>query len=133
MGGPGSGQAQPWQSKPSTWLSLRSVRAVRLTPICSTARFMATATAVAPAAALGARGITVNTLAPGLTSTDLNAGLRENQGLVRTFEGITAMGRLGTVEDIAGAASVLASPEAGWITGQYVEASGGLGLVMPGV
>ena len=44
--GSGSGQAQPWQSKPSTWLSLSSDWAVRITPICSIERFMLTATAV---------------------------------------------------------------------------------------
>ncbi len=48
--GEGSGQAHPWQSKPSTWLSLRSVRLARRTPICSMARFIATTTAVGPAA-----------------------------------------------------------------------------------
>ncbi len=49
--GSGSGQAQPWQSKPSTWLSLSSVRAVRVTPMLSMARFMEIATASMPAAA----------------------------------------------------------------------------------
>ena len=49
--GSGSGQAQPWQSKPSAWLSLSRVCAVRIGPICSIARFIATATAVSPAAA----------------------------------------------------------------------------------
>ena len=44
---------------------------------------------------------------------------------------MTALGRIGRVEDIADAAALLASPDAGWITGQYVEASGGLGLVVP--
>ena len=48
--GEGSGQAQPWQSKPSTWLSLSRAFVARRTPICSIARFMVTATAVGPAA-----------------------------------------------------------------------------------
>ena len=48
--GSGSGQAQPWQSNPSAWLSRSSVCAVRRTPICSTARFIAIATAGTPAA-----------------------------------------------------------------------------------
>ena len=43
------------------------------------------------------------------------------------------LGRVGNVEDIANAAALLASPDSGWITGQYIEASGGLGLVMPGL
>ena len=46
---------------------------------------------------------------------------------------MTALGRVGRVEDIADAVAMLASPDSGWVTGQYVEASGGLGLVTPGV
>lgn len=85
------------------------------------------------AAQLGKRGITVNTLSPGLTATDLNAELRANEQLTQTFAAITALGRIGTVEDIASAAAFLSSPDSGWVTGQYIEASGGLGLVMPGI
>jgi 3-oxoacyl-[acyl-carrier protein] reductase len=84
------------------------------------------------AAELGPRGITVNTLAPGLTATDMNARLRENPATERAFSAMTALGRIGTVADIAAAAALLASPDAGWVTGQYIEASGGLGLLTPG-
>jgi 3-oxoacyl-[acyl-carrier protein] reductase len=87
---------------------------------------------VALAAELGRRGITVNTLAPGLTATDMNAGLLDDPNVERAFSAMTALGRVGKVEDIAGAVALLASPDSGWVTGQYVEASGGLGLVMPG-
>ena len=87
---------------------------------------------VALAAELGSRGITVNTLAPGLTATDMNAGMRDDPNVERTFSSMTALGRVGKVEDIADAVALLASPDAGWVTGQYFEASGGLGLVIPG-
>jgi len=87
---------------------------------------------LALATELGPRGITVNTLAPGLTATDLNAEMRADPNAERAFASRTALGRIGSVEDLASAASLLASPDAGWITGQYVEASGGLGLVVPG-
>jgi NAD(P)-dependent dehydrogenase (short-subunit alcohol dehydrogenase family) len=88
---------------------------------------------VALAGELGNRGITVNTLAPGLTATDLNAEFRANNPKVETASAsMTALGRIGTVEDIADAAAMLASPDSGWVTGQYFEASGGIGLVMPG-
>ena len=83
------------------------------------------------AAELGKRGITVNTLAPGLTATDLNAAMREDPKLTRTFSAMTALGRIGEVEDIASAAAFLASSDSAWVTGIYLEASGGLGLVVP--
>lgn len=83
------------------------------------------------AAQLGKRGITVNTLAPGLTTTDLNAEFRAHPGVGQLFSSITALGRIGSVEDIASAAAFLAAPDSGWVTGLYLEASGGLGLVMP--
>ncbi len=82
---------------------------------------------------LGKRGITVNTLAPGLTATDMNAGLREDGRFEALFASMTALGRVGAVEDIAKAASFLASDDSAWVTGQYLEASGGLGLVIPGL
>jgi 3-oxoacyl-[acyl-carrier protein] reductase len=84
------------------------------------------------AAELGRRGITVNTLAPGLTATDMNAEMRAVPNVEQTFSSITALGRIGRVEDIANTAALLASPDSGWITGQYIEVSGGLKLVMPG-
>jgi 3-oxoacyl-[acyl-carrier protein] reductase len=87
---------------------------------------------LALAAELGRRGITVNTLAPGLTATDMNAGLRADPNVEKTILAMTALGRIGKVEDIAEAAALLASPDSAWVTGQYFEASGGLGLVIPG-
>ena len=87
---------------------------------------------LALATELGPRGITVNTLAPGLTATDMNAELRANPNAERAFSSTTALGRIGSVEDLASAASLLASPDAGWITGQYIETSGGWGLVTAG-
>ena len=41
----------------------------------------------------------------------------------------TALGRIGEAEDIAGVAVWLASDDARWVTGQYIEASGGSGLL----
>jgi 3-oxoacyl-[acyl-carrier protein] reductase len=84
---------------------------------------------VALAAELGPRGITVNAVAPGWTATDGNAEARQDPATVRSVESQTALGRLGTPEDIARAVALLASDDAGWITGQIVEASGGLKLL----
>lgn len=85
------------------------------------------------AKALGPRRITVNTLAPGVTDTDMNAGwLRDAQGqpseAQKAVVAQTALGRLGRPDDFTGLAAFLASPDSDWITGQYIEASGGLAL-----
>jgi NAD(P)-dependent dehydrogenase (short-subunit alcohol dehydrogenase family) len=81
------------------------------------------------AADLGKRGITVNAIAPGLTVTDFTAHARRDPQVVQAVSAHTALGRLGEVKDIAGVAAWLASDDAGWVTGQYIEASGGIGMV----
>jgi NAD(P)-dependent dehydrogenase (short-subunit alcohol dehydrogenase family) len=81
------------------------------------------------AADLGKRAITVNALAPGLTVTDFTAHARRDAQVVQQVSAHTALGRLGEVNDIAGVAAWLASDDAGWVTGQYIEASGGIGMV----
>ena len=81
------------------------------------------------AAELGKRGITVNTVAPGLTATDMTAAILRDPQSVQAFSNQTALGRVGTVEEIAAVVAFLVSPDAGWVTGQYVAASGGLRLV----
>lgn len=78
----------------------------------------------AMAAELGPRGITVNALAPGLTQTDMAGELGASPVARRTLEN-TALGRIGQVSDIASIAAFLASPAAGWITGEVIHATGG--------
>jgi NAD(P)-dependent dehydrogenase (short-subunit alcohol dehydrogenase family) len=76
---------------------------------------------------LGPRGIAVNVLAPGATGTDFGGGaLRHNEQARAHLSSVIAMGRVGEPEDIAGAITALLSDGAGWITGQRVEASGGM-------
>jgi NAD(P)-dependent dehydrogenase (short-subunit alcohol dehydrogenase family) len=78
---------------------------------------------------LAARGIRVNTLAPGAIATDFGGGaVRDNAELNRFVASVTALGRAGEADDIGGAAATLMRPGAGWITGQRVEASGGMFL-----
>ncbi len=78
---------------------------------------------------LAARGIRVNTLAPGAIATDFGGGaVRDNPELNRFVTSVTALGRVGMADDIGGAAAALMRPGAGWITGQRVEASGGMFL-----
>lgn len=76
------------------------------------------------AAELGARGITVNAVLPGATSTDLNQRARDpeiSQVIAKTI----ALGRVGQPEDIADIVAFLASHEGRWITGQSIDATGG--------
>jgi NAD(P)-dependent dehydrogenase (short-subunit alcohol dehydrogenase family) len=78
---------------------------------------------------LAARGIRVNTLAPGAIATDFGGGaVRDDAELNRFVTSVTALGRVGQAEDIGGAAAALMRPGAGWITGQRIEASGGMFL-----
>ncbi|MET9270620.1 SDR family oxidoreductase [Kribbella sp. NPDC003557] len=77
---------------------------------------------------LGARGITVNAVAPGATRTEANGAFFEVPGLTELIVARTALGRLGGGDDVAEVVAFLASPAARWITGQVVDASGGLHL-----
>lgn len=72
----------------------------------------------------GARGITVNAVAPGYVPTDLTSDLP--QTLLDEAVKATPLGRLGTAEDIAAAVSFLASDDAAFITGQVLRVDGGM-------
>ena len=78
---------------------------------------------------LGHRGITVNVLAPGPIETDFNnAAIRNNPERKALMGTMAALGRVGQANDIGGIVAFLCSEDAGWITGQRIEASGGLTL-----
>ncbi|MFG2131808.1 SDR family oxidoreductase [Streptomyces sp. NPDC048751] len=77
---------------------------------------------------LGVRGITVNAVAPGATRTATNGSLFEAPGLAELIAGTTALDRLGGPDDVADVVAFLASDAARWITGQVIDASGGLFL-----
>jgi NAD(P)-dependent dehydrogenase (short-subunit alcohol dehydrogenase family) len=78
---------------------------------------------------LGSRGITVNVLAPGPIETDFNnAAIRNNPERKALMGTMAALGRVGQANDIGGIVAFLCSEDAGWITGQRIEASGGLTL-----
>lgn len=78
---------------------------------------------------LGPRGITVNTLAPGAIATDFSGGVvRDNKEVNAMVAANTALGRAGLPDDIGGAISTLLADGSHWITGQRVEASGGMFL-----
>lgn len=75
----------------------------------------------------GAKGIRINSLAPGFTRSPITEAYFAHDSLVKAFENETPLGRLGTVEDAANAALWLASDEC-FATGQIVQVNGGASL-----
>jgi 3-oxoacyl-[acyl-carrier protein] reductase len=73
---------------------------------------------------LGSRGITVNCVAPGFIETDMTAALPEAQQQALLSQ--IPLGHLGKPADIAHAVAYLASPTAGYITGQELHVNGGM-------
>ncbi len=75
---------------------------------------------------LGARGITVNSLAPGIVDTDNTAELLHgsSDGWAKAAA-VSALGRVGEAADIADVVAFLASDEGRWVTGHWMDATGG--------
>ena len=106
---------------------------VQLYPVPATSVYAGTKGAIdamtrAWAAELGRKGITVNAVAPGPIETDM---MRENLHAVPPevlgmFTARTLLGRLGTPADVAAVVAFLASPDAAFVTGSVLFASGGL-------
>jgi 3-oxoacyl-[acyl-carrier protein] reductase len=75
---------------------------------------------------LGSRGVTANVVAPGFIETDMTADLGED--LVKKYAEQIPLGRLGSVDDIAGTVEFLASDAGSYITGAVIPVDGGLGM-----
>jgi enoyl-[acyl-carrier protein] reductase III len=110
------GQKGTWQP----WVAMGSAKAA----LESLVRYFAVT--------LAPRGITVNSVSPGLTDDSVLNGFP--QAVVDTARawhasGWTPMGRMGTPADIGNVVALLCSSEAAWITGQLVYADGGASLV----
>ncbi len=73
---------------------------------------------------LGARGVTVNAVAPGPVATELFL-TGKSEELIRRMRSDIPLGRLGQPDDIARVVSFLASPESSWVNGQVIKANGG--------
>lgn len=73
---------------------------------------------------LASRGITCNAIAPGLIETDLTADLPEAAS--EALKGMTPLGYIGNVEDVAAAAVYFASDESRYVTGQVLGVDGGI-------
>lgn len=77
---------------------------------------------------LGARGITVNAIAPGAIDTDMNAGWLRSEAGRTMLMSRQALKKVALPPEIADAIAFLAGPDSRWITGQRIEASGGSSL-----
>jgi NAD(P)-dependent dehydrogenase (short-subunit alcohol dehydrogenase family) len=76
---------------------------------------------------LGARNITVNTVAPGAIETDFGGGtVRDNKDVNNFIASQTALGRVGVAADIGPMIASLLSDNNRWITAQRIEVSGGM-------
>jgi 3-oxoacyl-[acyl-carrier protein] reductase len=73
---------------------------------------------------LGSKGITCNAVCPGFIETDMTHNLPPQ--VKETIQGMIAVKRLGTVEDIAAATAYLTADDAGFITGQTIAVDGGM-------
>lgn len=76
---------------------------------------------------VASRGITVNAVAPGFIDTDMTRALSAEQR-ARLLSSIPLQ-RLGSITEVAAAVAFLASPEAGYITGQTLHINGGMYMV----
>jgi 3-oxoacyl-[acyl-carrier protein] reductase len=76
------------------------------------------------ASLLGARGIRVNAVAPGVIETDMSSFVRSDEGRAYTLS-MQALQRIGQADDVAGVVGFLASDASRWVTGEVIEAGGG--------
>ncbi|MBN9606173.1 MAG: SDR family oxidoreductase [Actinomycetales bacterium] len=73
----------------------------------------------------GCHGVTANALCPGYVLTEMGAATRTPE-LVAQWSALSPLGRLGQPEDVAALAVFLATPEAGYLTGQALNVTGGM-------
>lgn len=74
---------------------------------------------------VGSRGITVNSISPGPTNTELFLEGKSEE-TIQHLAAMSALGRIGETEDIAKVVLFLASEEAAWVTGQNIGVNGGI-------
>jgi 3-oxoacyl-[acyl-carrier protein] reductase len=74
---------------------------------------------------LGGRGITVNTVSPGATDTELLRATNDPPALAMAAQ-LSPLGRIGQPADVADVVAFLAGPDGRWLTGQNLRAGGGM-------
>jgi 3-oxoacyl-[acyl-carrier protein] reductase len=74
---------------------------------------------------LGGSNVRVNCIAPGWIDTPLNEWLTSDEGALKAAEQMIPMGRLGTADEIVGAAIYLASDASSFVTGTTLVVDGG--------
>ncbi|MFD9485034.1 SDR family oxidoreductase [Streptomyces sp. NPDC059991] len=79
---------------------------------------------------LGTRGITVNAVAPGFTYTEINPTLKVPE-VLDAYAATSVFNRIGRPSDIADVVAFVASDDARWVTGQWLDATGGAHIGMP--
>lgn len=85
--------------------------------------------ALSAAATYAARGVRVNSVAPGLVRTPLAARIVDNPAALKASESMHALGRIGEPDQIASMIAWLLHPTQNWITGQVFGVDGGLGTL----
>jgi NAD(P)-dependent dehydrogenase (short-subunit alcohol dehydrogenase family) len=81
------------------------------------------------AAELGPRGIRVNAIAPGAVATDFSGGaVRDTPAMQESIASVTALGRVAVADDIGPVIASILRDDNRWVTGQRIEASGGVHL-----
>lgn len=129
QGGQGGDDDAPQNNNTSAVLFVSSVTAFR--PPFPIAAYAITKTALLGvvrglADELGPRGVRVVGLAPGIVKTKFAAALVEDEAAERRQAEQTVLGRLGLPGDMGAAAAFLLSPDAAYVTGETLVASGGM-------
>ncbi|KGF70728.1 3-oxoacyl-ACP reductase [Hoeflea sp. BAL378] len=105
--------------------SIGALKAVKGNPAYAASKAAVHALARTLGDAWGGDGIRVNVLAPGMVATKMTGVTVNNPDRLNAALGTISLGRLGTVEDMAGPALFLSSPLAAYITGQTLVVDGG--------
>lgn len=77
--------------------------------------------------AVAGRGVTVNSISPGVIDTDVNAGWLADPEARRRTAAMSPFNRIGEPADVADLVSLVCSPRARWLSGQDVDATGAAG------